>query len=338
MHPPARAPVGAPEHLEREGEEQRDPERGGRQRDRQQHRRGDVPAAILAVERQQRPDAGRERAEEADLERPQDVRPGGAEEQHRRRRGEREHVADAAPRIREQQHHDAAVEREAGDPVGHVGVDADRREERLEDEHRREREVLVVGQEQRVEIPRAAALDPVPLVEVERRAAPEVEQHRERHHEQPGEREPARPRGPRRRPLTGGGVAAAVGRSVATLMPAPPAPRARSPRSTPACPPAPSAGSAWAASRCARTAAGSPTRTAARRPAAPRRPARSPPRCRSARGTGRWSPAATGCPSTPPPTLTVAPSQPSGSASWASTRSQTSSTWIRSRTCLPVPP
>ena len=62
---------------------------------------------------------------------------------------------------------------------------------------------------------------------------------------------------------------------------------------------------------------------------------RSAPRCRSARGRARSSPAARGCTRARRRRWRSTPLQRSGSPSCSSTRSTRSSTWSRSRTCLP---
>jgi hypothetical protein len=63
-----------------------------------------LPFAIVAVERQQRPDPCRDRARERDLERPQQIAPGRAQKQDQDAAEERRPISHAAAHKDEQQH------------------------------------------------------------------------------------------------------------------------------------------------------------------------------------------------------------------------------------------
>jgi hypothetical protein len=121
--------------------------------------------------------------------------PGGAEEEHERRRANRGRVADAPPRVDEDETDTEEVKREQDDPVDPVGPEPDGLKEHLVDEDRQQRQVAVVGRQQDVPPPRLTVDDELPLVEEESRPeALSVDDDGSNRHEE-GERRDGNPRG-----------------------------------------------------------------------------------------------------------------------------------------------
>ena len=82
---PQAALAAALEDVDRHPQREGDPEAGEADRQRERDAGEDVAAAVAAFEREQHRDAEEDRADEADLEGPEQDLPGGAEEEQQRR-------------------------------------------------------------------------------------------------------------------------------------------------------------------------------------------------------------------------------------------------------------
>src|SRR5215216_784729 len=170
----------------------REPDAGARERERQQRAGACVAGTIAAIEQQQGADARPDRQQVADLERPEDVLPRGAEQQQERRRQQREEAADAAARVFEQQHDAGEMRDYSDDAVRQVVVEPGRAEQQPVERQRDERQVLVVRLEPGVRVGAAAIERPQPLVDPESRRAVLVEDEGRAGGQQNGESEPCR--------------------------------------------------------------------------------------------------------------------------------------------------
>ena len=101
--PDAGAPGGPGAHRDGGADRERDPEAGEGEAHDEQRAGQAVAGPIVAPQRQQRAEAGRHRAEVADLKSPEQVLPRGAAEEHQERRPEREPVPHPPAQPREQQ-------------------------------------------------------------------------------------------------------------------------------------------------------------------------------------------------------------------------------------------
>ncbi len=202
-HDPQVAPAPLPRQLDDQADRDRDAQPRACQRHGEEAARCELAAAVAAVERQKRPNAGRQRDQPRDLERPDDVLPARAEEQQERGGAQRKQAAHAPLRIDEHERREAEMGGRHQHPPGCVVVEPGCREQQLVDRDGDQREVLVVRLQERVEVVSAALEHPRPLVEPERGPARLVEEERRRHGEQRAERDPgqgrrrcARPRAP----------------------------------------------------------------------------------------------------------------------------------------------
>ncbi len=139
-----------------------------------------VIGATLPVEGQKRADPRSRGAEEADPGGPQQVLPGGAEEEQDARGQQRGPATDAPPDVdedeRRHQHQQAAVDEAERQRRLHP----EGRQQDLVDEHRAEVDVFVVRFEEGVERPVLAVEDDAPLVVEEGQAIGQAENERDR--------------------------------------------------------------------------------------------------------------------------------------------------------------
>jgi hypothetical protein len=118
--------------------------------ERQQDAGGDVAALVVALQSQQHRDAAEDRADEADLERPEEILPGRAEEEQHDGREQRRPGAGAASHIGEHQHSGRHQEGGQDDEFGARRAHAEEMQQQLEDDDRQDHDVLVVRQQERV--------------------------------------------------------------------------------------------------------------------------------------------------------------------------------------------
>ena len=115
--PPQAALAATLQHVDRAGHGEGDPEAGEGDRDRQEAAGGEVPALVVVLEREQHRQPEQGRADEADLERPEQVLPGGSEEEQQDRREQRRPGPEAAAHVEEEEPGSGRAAAPPGAPV-----------------------------------------------------------------------------------------------------------------------------------------------------------------------------------------------------------------------------
>jgi hypothetical protein len=188
--PQAPAAGRGEQELDGDAGEHGDPHPGGRERDGHEPGQQEVRAPVgRAVEGREGGHAGDDRRHLPRLAGDEEVLVREAADHRERRDAERDPGAHAAPRDDEQQRPERHLQRDERHHHERLVVEAAELQEAEEDAQQHDREVLVVGLQQRRRAGPAALGHDDPLVEVERQPAREVEHEHGRPGEQHHERE-----------------------------------------------------------------------------------------------------------------------------------------------------
>ena len=171
------------EDAEREGE----PDRRAGDREADQHGRGDVVAALFAIEADERREPERHGAGEGDLKGAEQVVVAGSRHQQQPGGEEGQPGPETLAGEEVDADHAAGVEQDQGQPVGPAMGKADHFEQDLVDEGRHEDQVAVVVGEEGIDVPAAAVERKGPLVGEEGEVAADHHQHHAAEHEPCGQ-------------------------------------------------------------------------------------------------------------------------------------------------------
>ncbi len=211
-HPEAPLPVAADgDRGDGAGEEDRALAEAG-QRQTEEQAGGEVAGQVLALEDDDRGEAGGDRGKELDPDhRLEQDRVGAAEEEDHDRRRQRQDRPHPAARIDVEEEGDEA---EADDLDHGEGGEADAEQVHrpAEDQVRGEDQVAAVGPDEGFELREATDLDPDEFVPAEGQAALEPEDHRRRDEDRRGEKRPAEERRVADPPAQGGHPIGSSGR------------------------------------------------------------------------------------------------------------------------------
>ena len=177
-HEHERAPeaIAGEREVDEDHDHERHPEARPEKADREQDGGDHVPAPGPRLERQERADAARDRAEERHLEREQEVVPGGAEEEDRHHGCQRQPSVDAPAQVDEQEH-DVGDEQSDRDHLGRGGrFHPEHGHRQLIDADRGGQQVLDEGIEIGLDVEVAAVEQEVPLVAPEGQVREPIEQ------------------------------------------------------------------------------------------------------------------------------------------------------------------